>query len=348
MRCGEARGFLSAIYDGETVPPEAAEHTAHCADCRELLQGYAEMGVALRMYGSRLLAEPVRNRTWLTPKRNKTMWWEKGFQMMRIPRIALASLVLLPLVLGSRLALVEVRAHDEGSVLNLKLTPAQGDSITCYVSTTDTDHNHCGGLSQIDKSNLFYAVRALKKDGGRVLLSIRSKVTPIGRARYGPETASTLPETQSWFTPGETLTMPGTGVLKLAMTGEWADHIPVGGNQSLDPGPNEIRLTAPLLLKNNMVVGDTGASAVGEGPSLYVPGEGQFQLSSTPVTGAVPATVTFSRVSFESNGQKYVIVNGMPVSRAEKLWVLHDAAYKPSPDMEGGPWISGGPLSKLH
>ncbi len=29
MRCDEAKEFVSAIYDGETVPLEAAEHAAH-------------------------------------------------------------------------------------------------------------------------------------------------------------------------------------------------------------------------------------------------------------------------------------------------------------------------------
>lgn len=123
--------------------------------------------------------------------------------MMRIPRIAFACLVLLLIVLGSRLAVVEVRAHDYGSVLMITLTPAQGDSIQCFLSTTDTDHNHCGGLAQIDKSNLFYAMKALRKDGSRVLLSIRSRVAPVGPGGYRPDTESGLPEIQSWFTPGE-------------------------------------------------------------------------------------------------------------------------------------------------
>lgn len=78
-----------------------------------------------------------------------------------------------------------------------------------------------------------------------------------------------------------------------------------------------------------------------------MPSEGRFILSSTPLAGAVPATVQFNRVTFESNGQKYVIVNGMPVSRAEKLWVLHDPAYKPQPDPDQGPSIGAGPLAKL-
>ena len=356
MTCDKAKVYVSALYDGETVPLAAAEHTAHCADCQELLKEYAELGAELRIYGSLLLATPVPDRTWLTTQRNKTMWWQKGFEMMRIPRIAFACLVLVLIVLGSRLALVEVRAHEDGSVLMLKLTPAQGgDSLSCNISASGIDHNSCGGLAQIDQSNLFFAVKALKRDGSRVLLSIRSKVTPIGPAGFGPDTAATLPETQSWFTPGETLSVPNTGDLKLTLTGEWADHIPatLGGNHLLDPGPNEIRLTSPLLLKNNTVVGDmpkafAAGDQPGEGVFLYIPGEGRFLLSTMPVAGAVAAEVQLNRVSFDSDGQTYVIVTAMPITRAEKIWVLHDAAYKPKSEATQGPQIGAGPVSKLQ
>ncbi len=352
MRCDEAKEYLSALYDGEAVPLHAAEHTAHCATCQELLKGYAETGAALRSYASLLIAEPVPERTWLRTKRNKTTWLEMGLQMMRIPRIAFACLVTLLVVLGSRLALIGVRAHEDGSVLSLKLTPAQGNSVLCDVSVSGGAHDTCGGLAQIDKSNLFYTVKALKRDGSRILLSIRSKVTPIGPAAFGPDTAGSLPEIQSWFTPGETLAVPNTGELKLTVSGGWSDHIPVGGHAPLDPGANEVRVISPLLLKNDMVVGDMAdGGADGDGPDdavwFYVPGEGRFLLSTTQVNGAVTASVHLNRIVFESNGQSYVIVAGMPVSRAEKLWVLHDLAYKPGSDVEPGPSMGAGPVGKL-
>ena len=83
MRCDEAKEFVSAIYDGETVPPQAAEHMARCADCQELLKGYAEMGATLRSYGSLLIAEPVldRTRSWTVhgsrQEKTKTCGWRK-------------------------------------------------------------------------------------------------------------------------------------------------------------------------------------------------------------------------------------------------------------------------------
>lgn len=355
MRCDEAREFVSAIFDGEAVPLQAAEHTARCADCQELLKGYAEMGASLRSYGSLLIAEPVPDRTWLTTRNDSSTWLEKGLQMMRIPRIAFACLVLLLVGLGSRLALVQVRAHEDGSVLLLKLTPAHGDSVQCFVPTTNTDKETCGGLAQIDQSNLFYSLKVIKKDGDRVLLSIRSRVDPIGPAGFGPETASTLPEIQSWFIPGQTVLLPNTGELKLTLTGLWKDHIPVvgGEGQLLDPAPNEIKLNSPLLLKNKKLVGDmanasAGADQPGEGVSLYIPREGRFILSLEPIADAIKTEVQLNRVSFESNGQSYILVSGTPISRTGNIWVLHEATYKPSPGAEPGPSIGAGPVNKLR
>ena len=354
MRCDEVQEYVSALYDGETMPLEAAEHTARCAHCQELLKEYAEMGAAVRSYGGLLIAEPAPDRTWLTTKQDRITLWKKGLEMMRIPRIAFACLVLLLVVLGSRLAIVEVRAHDDGSVLLLKLTPAHGDNVSCDVSASDNSHNHCGGLAQIDKSNLRYAVKVVRKDGNRVLLSVRTQVWPQGPATYDPDKDDGLPEAQVWFTPGQSLSLPNTGELKVALTGEWSDHMPVKffEDRLLDPGPNEIRLSSPLVLKNNKLAGDAvNVSAAtdqpGDGILLFVPGEGRFLLSLTEVAGAVPAKVQFNRVSFESEGQAYVIVTGIPVCRSENIWVLHDAGYKPSPDSAQGLSIAAGPAGKL-
>ena len=354
MKCAEAQLFLSAIYDGEPVPPQAAEHTAHCAACQDLLHGFVEMSAALRSYGSLLLAHPVPPRTWLTPRTNKSLWLNKGLQKMRIPRVAFACLILLLLALGSRLALVEVRAHDDGSVLMLKLTPAQGNSIQCFVSTVSTNHDNCRGFAQIDHSNLTFAVRAVRKEGDRVLLSIRSTVAPLGPGGFTPDVERSLPETQSWFIPGQTVSLPDTGDLKVVLTGEWADHVPVqlGNNQLLDPAPNEVRLSSPLLLKNNQVAGEmfnssADADQPGEGAFLYIPGEGRFILSPTQVEGAVLAKVELNRVLFESNGEKYVIVTGAPIIRGDSIWVLHQLAYSGPPERMQQTMLGAGPVSKL-
>lgn len=86
----------------------------------------------------------------------------------------------------------------------------------------------------------------------------------------------------------------------------------------------------------------------GDGVSLYIPGEGRFILSLAAIPGAIETKVQLNRVSFESNGRNYILVSGTPISRTGNIWVLHEAAYKPSPSAEPGPSIGAGPVNKLR
>jgi hypothetical protein len=44
--------------------------------------------------------------------------------------------------------------------------------------------------------------------------------------------------------------------------------------------------------------------------------------------GAVEAHVAFSRISFEEGGHSWELVNGIPVCRADHLWVLRQPNFK--------------------
>jgi anti-sigma factor RsiW len=103
MTCDQAQPYLSALYDAEPIPPEAADHAAHCARCQDQLQQYAQTSAALRSYASQFVSQPVPPRTWLkTSTATRTRWWEKANQSMRIPRLAFAALVLVLVALSSR------------------------------------------------------------------------------------------------------------------------------------------------------------------------------------------------------------------------------------------------------
>ncbi len=346
MRCDEAQEFVSAVYDGETVPQEAAQHMAGCAACGDLLRSYAEIGAELRSYGSLQLAEPVPERTWLTRKEDKSTWWERGWQMMRIPRIAFASLVLLLVALGSRLAVVEVRAHEDGSVLMLHLSLGSGQDSLCPLSSTDPKNQECSGVAKTDRGWFTYGVHLLRKEGGRALLAV---VTDSGSrsSSYSPDEIKTLAKIPLWFSPGETLQLDRTGDQKFIATGEWTDHIPAFpiANQELDPAAHELRVTSPLLLKNSKLAGDMkGGTAIAEkgdhGVFFYLPGEGRFEFSLSPSAGAVPGLIELNRISFTSNQPSYVVITGTPIARTDKIWVTHDSSYKPEdPNLPG--WIIG-------
>jgi hypothetical protein len=61
---------------------------------------------------------------------------------------------------------------------------------------------------------------------------------------------------------------------------------------------------------------------------IYVPGQGSFLLSLSPMKGAVEAHVTFSRISFEEGGHSWEFVTGAPVCRGDYIWVLHQPDFK--------------------
>ena len=354
MNCDDAKEFTSAIYDGEAIPPEAAEHFAHCAACQDLFRSFVEMGAELRRFGSLQSTALGPGRAWVQPKRTITDWWDKGWQMMRVPRIALASLVLLLLVLGSRLALVEVRAHEDGSVLLLKVGLHNGHDIACSLSATDKRFQECAGIVGVaDGGNVGFLIRFLQKDGERALLSMRS-APGMETAPMSPKQESALNETKLWVQTGKVTDTSLGGILQAKLTGEWVDHIPVsmGDNEYIDPSANELRVASPLLLKNNQVVGDLQgamafASTLKDGVLLYIPGEGQFSMSLTPISGSVAGTVAMNRISFTTDGQSYMVVTGAPVARSETVWVKLDRSFTPKGDVQGGAFLGAAPVGDL-
>lgn len=356
MTCNEAGEFVSALCDGETIPREAADHLDTCKECQARLKDYIEMSAELRRAAS---AEfPAETGPWTASKRGGVLaaWWEKGWQKgwqsMRIPRFAFALLVAIVAALSFSLAMVRVRAHSEGPMLMLHFSPAPGRTMDCPISVVEKD-DACGFMGDMESRILTYDVRILGKDGPRVELGIRATIVDRNGADGKPLPPRTdvsilenLPQERYWFEPGDTLKPYIPGLKQMTVTGEWIDHRPTLSRDSgLDPRANELRMVSPVLLRDKMVAGDMeGGTAVidepGQGIDIYLPEEGRFMLSLTPINGAIEARVALNRVSFEDNGRKYEFVTGSPVARSKKLWVLRDPNFKPQDGANGyiGVW----------
>ena len=354
MTCKEAAEFVSALYDGETIPRAAAEHVGECEACQARLKSYMEMGAELRRVASLQIPEEAIPRSWDKPQRSLTMWWQKGWETMRISRFAFALMLVGIVALGSSLAVIGVRARSEGTVVLLKIARQSG-STSCPLSTVDQKWITCGGMSRVDGGSVAYQFRLLSKDGNRIQLGLRSKFDPSGSGTYSLSALDHLPEKRYWFEPGETLQVDVAGLGALALTGEWMDHIPVlaGMDLNLDPGPEELRVVSPLLVRDNKVVGDfEGGSAStdntsGNGVVIYMPGQGRFTVSSSPIAGAVAGRARLNRITFESDGHSYAFMTGAPVTRGEQVWILHDANYKPAGESAESAFIGSGSLSHL-
>jgi chromosomal replication initiator protein len=94
MKCEEAREFVSALHDGESIPSVAAEHIGACETCRGRMKEYAEIDAELRRLASVESPAEGRVRTW---ERRKGQTWlpelsrafQRVFHAMSVPSTTL-------------------------------------------------------------------------------------------------------------------------------------------------------------------------------------------------------------------------------------------------------------------
>jgi hypothetical protein len=341
MICIEAAEFVSALCDGEIIPPAAAEHIGACTACQALLRDYLDLGAELRRTASLEQSAPVPARAWTRPSNPLTAFLQKGRGTMRSPRLAFAAMIAGIVVLASTLAVVKVGARSTGTVVLLNTAGPDWPLWDCPLSTLDPNQA-CDWYGKIGSQFLAYRVRLLSRDGGRVRLEIRTRIYSKGEnlSSFTQDTDTAAKVKEVWFEPGQSLKVDVPGVGALTLTGEWMDHMPIfigQQKQDISPGPGEIRIASPLLLKDNTLAGDLVGAIGGVFSTndldrsaivIYIPGQGRFLIAQAPIKGAVEAHVAFSRISFEEGGHSWVFVNGIPVSRAEHIWVLHQPDFK--------------------
>ncbi|MGA2849097.1 MAG: hypothetical protein ABSE46_08880 [Terracidiphilus sp.] len=313
-----------------------------------------EMGAGLRLYASLAINESVSPHVWSSPRNTFAIWWQKGWETMRIPRLAFAILIAAIVALGSTLAVVRVRAHSNGTVVMLKIARPDGDPVGCPLSTQDKNQATCAFIGQMNGKVIGYRIDLIGREDNHVELAVRTKAFGPMSGTFSLSDIQSEPEKQVTFEPGQTLKLDVAGSGTLTVTGEWFDHMPAfigSSNHELDPGPEELRVVSPLLLSEKQVLGDLqgGMSTVdkpGFGIQIYMAGEGRFILSLSPMQGAVQASVTLNRISFRDGGRSYEFLTGSPVTRGEHIWVLHEADFKPDQPM-GDFFIGSGEVNQL-
>jgi hypothetical protein len=341
MKCEDAAEFVSALCDGEMIPAEAAEHIGACQACGALMYQYAGLGVELRRVASLEPQEEPATRSWMKIQKSTPSWSSKGWETMRIPRFAFALAVMVIVALGSGLVMVTARAHTQGSVLLMTATPPTGEAIHCALSITDPKWGTCASL----QPESMLGFRVISSNGDRIEMGIRATFTgakeSVGSLFLSLSDLEKIPEKQYWFQPGEKLDIAVAGWGTMVLTGELTDHIPPLNNTQMDPKPDELRMVSPLVLRGHEILQDfEGGSATNTSEvRMYIPGQGLWTLSLHPLEGAVEGRVNLNRVSVTLDGESYLFVTGAPVARSERVWVLHDANYKPDSDQEN--WFIG-------
>ncbi|MGA9584907.1 MAG: hypothetical protein WBQ95_06230 [Terracidiphilus sp.] len=355
MICTEAAEFVSALCDGEIIPPPAAEHIGTCPACQSRLHDYLSLGVELRRTASLEQSPSIPARTWTRPQNPLTAFLQKGWGTMRIPRLAFAALIAGIVALACTLAVVKVGANSNGTVVLLNTAGPIGPLMDCPLSTQDKNQATCTFIGQMNGKIVGYKVDLVNRETNRVQLAMRTKVFgPVASGGYSLSGIESEPEKLVWFEPGEPLRVDVTDVGILTFTGEWMDHMPILiglHGQDVSPGPGEVRFASPLILKDKKLVGDLIGSVGGVFSTddldlnaivIYIPGEGRFLISQLQMKGAVKGQVALSRLSFEEGGHAWELVNGVPITRADSLWVLHEPDFKMKFASQSGDHIAFG------
>lgn len=331
MNCNEAAPLISALFDGERIPREAAGHLDVCADCRARLSDYVRMSVELKRIASETAPEDMPVVSWEEQPSTKWNLWHFGREQMRIPRFALALMIVAIATLSAGLMLV--RARDFWW-FQIDIQFPTGGDITQVFQSSELQTKPREVVQHMTDSNLAYAIRLIDWKEGSVELGIRSQKFPEGlTSQTMLEQVRSAPEQINWFGQDRKLPIHVEGYGAFKITGELLTKAPADSPsfETYLPKPGELRLSSPVLLRDGRLVGDlNGATALAESgwvDGFYVPHEGVFLFSAEPFEGAVRGKVQGSQVQFSSDGQSYQLLTGAPMVGFEvcdgRLWVAH-------------------------
>jgi hypothetical protein len=351
MNCEQAAEFVSALFDGEQIPREAAEHIGSCLSCRSHLQEYALVGAELRRAGSISFVKTIPEGRWTTSIPNVTSWLTKWRETMRIPRFAFALMLAAILALSGGLALVRARDGRSESVILTMKVPPKGQEARCLFRTDDKDPTCNLGMDVVPGTvmpgTIVASMRFVQRDGQRAEIGIRAKFyapgTPVPQRRRGvTDLVAELPEKTLWLEVGEPAKFSVSGLGDVEVTAEFTSRDSMTAlvpKEPLEPSPDEFRLISPVLVQGNRVLADlTEMSAMGRilggesdyAHAIYAPNVGRIILSPVPFEGAVEGKLEGSRIRFTTAGQSYLLLTGAPISTQERIWILYQPDWRPS------------------
>jgi hypothetical protein len=349
MKCEDAAEFVSALYDGERIPREAAEHLGGCDACRERLNAYSAVGAELRRVASLEEHSEVKSGLWEKEERMQSNWWHRGKETMRIPRFAFALMLGMIFLLSGGLLLVRARPAAQGPVLWLtSKLPPEGKTFQCFLTTSgEPGSDGCGQYRSLPHAGILSVnIRFVRREGERVELGVKTRYEnpPPVFTGAADERLKDVAEETVWIEQGYRQEVPVAGLGPIEMTGEFLDHKPalfIAPEETVDPQANEFRIVSPVLIRGKEVVFNlSGAASIdsegrGPGVAIYWPGEGRYLISPAPFKGAVAGHVFDSQISFSLEGQDYVLLTAVPATRSENVWIKHEVRYRPSEHMPG-------------
>ena len=221
MICTEAAEFVSALCDGEIIPPTAAEHIGTCPACQARLRDYLNLGVELRRTASLEQRAAVPARAWVRPQNPLTAFLQKGWGTMRIPRLAFAAMIAGIVALACTLAVVKVGANSTGTIVLLNTTWTSRNALALSAIYAGVKAGSATGTEKWVRRTSLTGSGCFRETVDRVLLAIRtrtySKGDDLSSFTQDADPATTIKEV--WFEPGEQSKIDVTDVGTLTLTG---------------------------------------------------------------------------------------------------------------------------------
>jgi len=329
--CDNPDELLSALYDGEPVPTEFAQHVNTCPNCRARLRDYSHIGTELRLIASLTASAPVPQ---IRPRRSK--FFDLAGKMS-IPKFALAAAAALFIVMT--VGLVQLHAR-QSNPLWFKFTLTEKSSTAPgfpRVAQAGYDQKTAAGYAP----NTFVGTRVLVSavESDHVQLAIRSRLYQKANANDLPLSADLKDIGSRVFTyyPGQSLEIPVEGGGTLVLQGMIVDHKPrfMEMGIPLDPGPNEIILSSPVLISGDKVLtNEKGANTIQDGPDraavLYVSGVGLLKFALQPFPGAIAGKASWGRLEFKLGSKDYTLLTASQICGGDQprtVWISNNPNF---------------------
>ncbi len=343
INCQDSEAWISALYDGEPVPPQTADHINGCANCRERLRIYSTMGAELRLQASRAAATTNADSPYIPKPFRQQGWFASAKGSVNVPKFVIVSIAALFLVITANFLTLHAQ-QNRPLWFQFSLDPRNPHTVDQaflqqHAVQAGYDDIWIWGDSPTDVVGTHVAIS--KIDADSVQLAIRSRRYQAMDADQVDAKHQLSDLTGHLFTyqPGTPLQIPIEGGGTTILKGQILDHQPKSMmfGIPLEPDPNQLVVSSPVLISGNTVLFNLqGANTIARGGDevavLYVPGVGLLRFTLEPWGDAVQGKASWGHLDFQLGGQSYSLLTASPITGGDQpriVWVSNDRGYVP-------------------
>ncbi len=313
MTCVEIEPHVSAVCDGERIPPEAAEHIRTCATCRATLAEYAHIGTELRVAAA-TRSETLRPLGLSRRRRAFNFIWAR----VPVPRFALAAMMVAVVAAAASIPLV--RAQQRPLWFQFGYTLGPGEAISHYSVAKAGFDETTASMIMVNGALRSTALRIRVESVSNDDVVLRCRALP-GNMELSGNSGTLRPSYEVrmddapavHYVPGQELAIPIEGGGTVYMKGDVYDHQPkIAFGVPLEPPSNEIVIRGPVLVSEGHVLtelsGATATAQPGWAVTIAAGNYGKFLFALAPFAGAVQGQIEWGQMTFTADGRPFRLI----------------------------------------